>query len=379
MLRQKAAAGGADGEDSFFATILREQSTVINLNYDELFSFENLYQAHLQARKCKRNKADVINFELNLSMNLWNLFDALRDRSYNVSGYNKFTIYEPKKREIQALAYKDRIVQHCLCDRFLYPEITKRLIYDNGACQKGKGTDFAIKRLSNFFREYYKENKSNEGYILKADIRHYFPSIDHWVLREKIRKIVENDDIYELIVKIINSYESAPGKGIPMGNQTSQLFALFYLDKLDRVIKEALRIKYYVRYMDDMVVILKDKSELKSVLDKMKYLVENELLLEFNSKTQIFPIKNGVDFLGFHFYMTDTGKVIRKLRQSTKKKYKKRMKKMKDDYNAGLIEYEDIKKVLPGFDGHLSRGHTYKLKKSVLKNFVLIKPEEEER
>ncbi|MBQ7653937.1 MAG: hypothetical protein IJS17_02570 [Clostridia bacterium] len=112
-------------------------------------------------------------------------------------------------------------------------------------------------------------------------------------------------------------------------------------------------------------------------MNKMTETVEDELWLEFNQKTQIFPIKNGVDFLGFHFYMTDTGKVIRKVRQSSKKKFKKRMKKMKEDYNAGKIEYEEIKKVLPGFNGHLKRGHTYRLRKAVLKNFVLVRHEEE--
>ena len=124
------------------------------MNYDEIFTFENLYQAHLKARKCKRHKKDVIQFELNLSANLWQLYEDLHTRNYRVSGYNKFIIYEPKKREIQALEYKDRVVQHVLCDLYLYPLLTSKFIYDNGACQKNKGTDFAIDRLSLFFRKF---------------------------------------------------------------------------------------------------------------------------------------------------------------------------------------------------------------------------------
>lgn len=350
----------------------------MDITYDELFTFENLYQAHLKARKCKRNKADVIDFELNLSENLWDLFDRLKNRTYEVEGYNKFIIYEPKRREIQALSYKDRIVQHTLCDLYLYPLLTSRFIFDNGACQKGKGTDFAMDRLSRFLHDFYKEH-GNSGYILKADIHHFFPSIDHETLRFKIHRVVKDRDISDLLDRIIDSYNSDTGKGIPMGNQTSQLFALYYLDGLDRLIKERLHVKYYVRYMDDCILVHHDKEFLKYCLNKMEEMVEDELRLEFNSKTQIFPIKNGVDFLGFHFYMTDTGKVIRKVRNSTKKKYKKRMKKMREDYNAGNIELEDIKKVLPGFNGHLKRGHTYRLKKSVLKKFVLIKPEEDNK
>lgn len=346
------------------------------MNYDEIFTFENLYQAHLQSRKCKRNKKDVILFELNLSENLWSLYDRLRDRTYNVSGYNHFVIYEPKRREIQALEYKDRIVQHTLCDLYLYPLLTSKFIFDNGGCQKGKGTDFALNRLSDFLRKFYRSH-GNDGYILKADIHHFFPSIDHKTLKYKLRRIIDDNDVYDLTERIIDSYNSDTDKGVPMGNQTSQLFALYYLDQLDRLIKEKLQIKYYVRYMDDCILIHEDKEYLKWCLRKMEECIEDELLLEFNEKTQIFPIKNGVDFLGFHFYMTDTGKVIRKVRQSTKKKYKKRMKKMRDDYNAGLIEYEDIQKVLPGFNGHLKRGHTYRLKKAVLNDFILIKPQEE--
>lgn len=331
-----------------------------------------MYQAHLKARKCKRGKKDVVLFELNLSKNLWDLYDDLKNRTYKVHGYNKFTIYEPKKREIQALEYKDRIVQHVLCDLYLYPLLTSRFIYDNGACQKGKGTDFAIKRLNKFLVDYYKKNKIC-GYILKADVKHFFPSIDHKILKMKILKIVNDADIAALISEIIDSYNYDAGKGIPMGNQTSQLFALYYLDVLDRLVKERLHIKYYTRYMDDCILIHESKDYLKNCLNRMEEVLSEELYLEFNKKTQIFPIKNGVDFLGFHFYLTETGKVIRKLRQSTKKKYKKRMKKMKEDYNNGLIEYEKIEKTLPGFNGHLSRGHTYRLKKAVLRDFVLIK------
>lgn len=342
------------------------------LSYDELFTFENLYQAHLKARKCKRGKKDVIEFELSLSTNLWSIYDELKSRNYTIGGYKKFTIYEPKKREIQALAYRDRIVQHTLCDEYLYPLLTARFIYDNGACQKGKGTDFAHNRLNDFLRTYYKEH-GNDGYMLKADIRHFFPSIDHKVLRCKIRRVVKDDDIMDLVNMIIDSYNGDSGKGIPMGNQTSQLFALYYLDQMDRLIKERLHIKCYTRYMDDCILIHEDKNYLKWCLLKMKELVEDELLLEFNEKTQIFPIKNGVDFLGFHFYLTESGKVIRKLRQSSKKRYKKRMVKLRSDYNAGLIELEDIKKTLPGFNGHLTRGHTYRLRKAVLRDFVLIK------
>lgn len=345
------------------------------MTYDELFTFENLYQAHMNARKSKRHKKDVILFELELAKNLWDLFESLQGKDYRIGGYNKFFVYEPKTREIQALAYRDRIVQHVLCDNYLYPLLANRLIYDNSACQKGKGTDFSRKRLTGFFTDYYKKNGA-VGYILKADIRHFFPNIDHECLKWKLRKIVKDEHILNLLENIIDSYSNDTGRGIPMGNQTSQLFAIYYLDSLDRLIKERLHIKYYTRYMDDCILIHEDKEYLKYCLKKMEETVEDGLSLEFNQKTQIFPIKNGVDYLGFHFYLTDTGKVVKKLRQTSKKRFKSRLKSLQNEYYEGNKSIGDIKMVLAGYNGHLSRGHTYRLRRFVNKDFVLVrKPE----
>lgn len=348
------------------------------MTYDEIFTFENLYNAHIKARKGKRRKEDVIQFENNLSFNLWDLFYRLRDRSYLISGYHRFNIYEPKKREIQALAYRDRIVQHCLCDLYLYPLLTSRFVYDNGACQKGKGTDFAINRLTAFLSDYYKKHGST-GYFLKLDVRHFFPSIDHGVLKMLLAKVVAEPDILNLLYMIINSFETEQGKGLPMGNQTSQLFALYYLNEIDRIIKEKYRIKYYTRYMDDLILLHHDRAYLEACLKSVKSFAEDELLIEFNEKTQIIPLKNGVEYVGFHFYLTDTGKVIKRVRTSTKKRYKRRMKKLKTDYAEGKIELSEVKRSLPGFAGHLSRGHTYRLMQSVHRDFVLCRNTNQEK
>ena len=342
------------------------------MTYNEIFTYQNLLKAHLDARKCKRSKEDVILFEQSLSFNLWFLYHKLQNRTYQISGYHKFMIYEPKKREIQALLYKDRVVQHALCDNYLYPLLTKRFIYTNCACQKFKGTDFALDTLTGYLTSFYKKH-GKAGYILKADIHHYFPSINHEILKSTISKPVDDPDILSLLYHIIDSFNGDTGLGIPMGNQTSQLFALYYLDPLDRLCKEKLGIKYYIRYMDDIIILYEDKERLKSVYAQMRDLTENSLKLEFNQKTQIFPIKNGVEFLGWHFYIGDTGKIYRKLKNQSKKRYKNRMKKLADDYSSGICTLEEVKRTFPGYNGHLSRGNTYQLQKSVLKNFVLKK------
>lgn len=247
----------------------------------------------------------------------------------------------PKEREIQALSFADRVFQHLLCDTILRPYFEPRLIYDNVACRQGKGRHFALKRLEKFFHDHYKKCGAN-GYILKFDIRKYFPSIDHEVLKEKLSSFPD-EEVKKLLYLIIDSYAADTEKGLPMGNQSSQWFALYYLDRLDRLIKEKLRIKGYVRYMDDGVLIHESKEYLQECLRQMQKLVAEEKL-EFNQKTQIFPVSQGVDFLGWHFYMTDTGKALRRLRTSNKKRFKRRLKAFQMQYAQGIKTLDEITK-----------------------------------
>lgn len=338
--------------------------------YERIYCFENLYQAHKMARRGKQAKREVISYELRLSENLERLQYHLKKHTYQIRGYRKFLIHDPKRREIQALSYGDRIVQHSLCDNVLGPYLEKRLIYDNSACRKGKGTHFAISRLTAFLRKHYRQYGTN-GYILKCDIKKYFNSVDHAVLKEKINRMALCEDVRWLLEMIVDSYEYEQGKGLPMGNQTSQWFALYYLDGLDRLVKEKLGIRYYSRYMDDMILIHPDKTYLKECLKEMKSYVESELKLEFNEKTQIHAVRQGVDYLGFHFYLTETGKVIRKLRQSGKKRLKRKLRHYRHAYAEGKIELEAVSRSVASYKGHLKHAHTYQLQKNIWNQFVL--------
>ena len=199
--------------------------------------------------------------------------------------------------------------------------------------------------------------------------------MDHEVLKNMIRNIPDRN-VLGLLYHIINSYaksedpETGEKKGLPIGNQTSQWFALYYLDLLDRLIKERMHIKHYVRYMDDGILIHESKDHLNEVLLQMRQLA-GELKLEFNKKTQIFPVSEGVDFLGFRFYLTDTGKVIKRLRTSNKRRWKRRLKKFREDYRSGEISFEEITRSVTSYRGHLSHGHTYRLQRKVMGGFVL--------
>lgn len=341
-------------------------------DFEKIYDLENLYQAHKKARLGKQNTQEVIRYELHLTENLVKLAYHLEHKTYAIRGYHKFMIYDPKEREIQALSYGDRVLQHSLCDNVLGPYLDQRLIYDNAACRVGKGTHFAMDRLTGFMRDFYRQH-GTEGYILKCDIRKYFNSVHHDVLKDMIRRMKLSDDIKWLLCLIVDSYECSGNRGIPMGNQTSQWFALYYLDGLDRLVKEKLRIRYYSRYMDDMILLHPCKEYLEYCLAVMNTYVRNTLRLEFNEKTQIHPVSQGVDYLGFHFYLTDTGKVIRRLRQSGKKRIRKRLRALKRLYQNNEIDLDSIKRSVVSTKGHLSHGHTWHLQKNIWKNFVLYK------
>lgn len=341
--------------------------------YEKIYQYENLYTAHKRARRGKRDEPEVLDFELNLPTELYRLQWELENKVYHPQKYQKFTIYDPKEREIHALHYRDRVVQHSLCDNVIAPYMERHLIYDNSASRVGKGTHFAMNRLTYFMQQHYKSH-GTDGFFLKFDIRKYYDSIDHQILFELCEKAFSQEpEVVELLRIIIESYCGEEKKGLPLGNQTSQWFALFYLDGLDRLIKEKLRIKYYTRYMDDGIMIHEDKEYLSRCLKIMESYVNRERKLEFNAKTQIIPLAQGVDYLGFHFYLSSTGKVIRRLRTSNKKRMKRKLKRFRIAYKNGKISQEAIHRSLISYCGHLSHGHTYHLKKNILQHLILKK------
>lgn len=348
-------------------------------DYEELCDFQNLYKAHLRARKGKRGTPECIAFEMELPQNLSRLQEELRNRTYRLSGYYSFEVFDPKRRTIHALHYRDRVVQHCLCDQVLEPILEKQLVCDNAACRKGKGTDFARARLSGFLRGHFKQHGTN-GYILRCDVRKFFDHIDHDVLKGMLGKLPLDPDTLALLHHIIDSYHTAEGRGIPLGNQTSQWFALYILDPLDRLVKEKLRVRHYTRYMDDLVLLHPDKAVLCDCLQAMRELLQERLRLEFNEKTQIFPIRSGVEYLGFRFSLTGTGKVIRRLKTGTKMRFKHKLMRMSEEYRTGVLSWEDIKQVLCSYRGYFAKGHCWRMHGKALGRFVLTKnaPQEED-
>lgn len=312
------------------------------MELESIFTFENLYDAYKQCRKSKQHKGEIIRFETNLSSNITNLINEIVAKKYKLGKYKEFLIYEPKQRIIQALPFKDRVVIRCFCEKSLKEKIDKRLIYDNCACRKGKGTTFAIKRLEKFLRNEYIKEKDNNIFFLKCDIKKYFQSIDHIILTNLLKKIDFSSDEIWMIEKLINEQPNDAKKGLPLGNQSSQWFALFYLNVIDRYIKEDLKIKGYVRYMDDMILIHRSKKYLQYALTGIKNKCQNELNLQLNEKTQIGTVKNGIDFLGYRHILNEDGSITRRLRASSKQRLKRHLKTLEKLRSKNIVDDEYV-------------------------------------
>ena len=328
-------------------------------DFEKVYNFENLYRAYRKARRGKRWKGAAAKFEVNLLEALNLLSVQLQSHTYRLSPYNTFKVYEPKERVVMSNSYKDKVVQHALCDNVLEPRVRSTFIKDNYASQVGKGTHFGLERLEGFMRRFYRV-RGVDGWVLKCDISKYFYNIKHDALKSLIRKYISDPDCLWLLDMIIDSTEG--NVGIPIGNQSSQIFALLYLSSLDHMVKEKLGIKFYGRYMDDFYIICSDKRKLQCILRDVRALMDS-YGLELNQKTAIFPLRNGIDFLGFHSYLTDTGAVIQKLRRDSSKRMKNKIRYWETAYPAGEVTKQEILRSFDAWDAHAAHGDTYSLRR----------------
>jgi hypothetical protein len=331
--------------------------------YHNICSFENLHLAYLKARKCKRYRKEVLLFSSNLEENLINLQKELLNKTYKSGIYKIFYIHEPKKRKIMALPFRDRVTHHAICN-IIEPFFDKVFIYDSYACRIKKGAHAGADRLTKFLRKA--KRKYPKIYCLKCDIKNYFGSINHEVLIQIIQRKIKCHDTMWLIKNVINSTDGA--EGIPIGNLTSQLFANLYLNELDYFIKHNLKIKYYIRYMDDWVIPFPDKEYLWDILKQIETFLQENLFLELNNKTSIFPISQGIDFLGYRIWVTH-----KLLRKSSKKRIKRKLKIYQRLYAKNRIKLSKLTSSLTSWLGHTSHCNSYNLRRKILGNIILKK------
>lgn len=333
---------------------------IMQKSFAEICEFEVLYNAYRAARRGKRSKQSAAQYEANVLALTERLSYILKTKKYIPSKFEIFYVHEPKRRLVQAPAFVDKVVQHAIVDNTVYEAITHSFIPANCASQINKGMFFGLDCLKRYMTRYWRREGTTDGWVLKCDVRHFFASIDHDLLKEKLRKVVVDDDIFELLCVYID----ASADGLPLGYQTSQLFALLFLDKFDHFVKERLRIKYYCRYMDDFFLIHRDKEYLQYCKKEITDFLGG-LYLELNEKTHIFPLRHGIDFLGFHTYITESGQIIRKLRHSSVKRMRSKIKEWRTAYPAGEITAERICGCWQSWDAHAAHGNTYTLRKEI--------------
>jgi retron-type reverse transcriptase len=280
--------------------------------YDQICSLENLQLADEKARKGKLRSHGVIKHDRNREQNIIRLHEILKDGTFKTSKYDIFTIYKPKEREIYRLPYfPDRIVHHAVMN-ILEPIWVSIFTADTYSCIKERGIHAVAEKMKTVLRENPEETK----YCLKIDVRKFYPSIDHDILKQIIRRKIKDKQLLWLLDEIIDSAE-----GVPIGNYLSQYFANLYLAYFDHWMKEKKGIRYYFRYADDIVVLHHDKLFLHQLFREMQNYLADNLNLEIKNNWQIFPVAaRGIDFVGYVFYHTHTW-----LRKSIKKRFCRRL------------------------------------------------------
>lgn len=355
--------------------------------YEIIYDFSNLLVAHKKVTKSNKNKLTSIRHFYFLENNLLRLSKLLFEENYIIKPYKHFIVIDPKRRQVSAPAFEDRIVQHSLVS-VIEPIFDKTFIEDDYACRKNKGTHYALKRLKKFLqsaRTFY--GKDKDVFVLKCDVKKFFSSISWDVLLEIVFKKVRDEKTANLIKKFVTTYsqfhESGDLKacqqnlfeekkdeppvsvhnrtGLPIGNLTSQLFANVYMNELDQFVKRKLKERWYGRYMDDFFIISGDKDHLKQIKIEINNFLKNRLKLNLHPKKSFIQnVKYGVCFVGyriFYDHILINGSTLRRFQ----KKYARKLKR----YKSGKISKDDLNRCQQSFCGHMKHANAYWLRKKM--------------
>ena len=328
---------------------------------EDIIGFEALWDSMM---KCKRGvmwKDSVAGFVLNGVKEAAKLSEDLENGTYKERSHKYFTILYPKERDIMSINFRDRVYQRSLNDVAIYPAMAKGFIHDNCACQKGKGTDFARDRLKCHMQRFYRKHGA-DGYVLKMDVRKYYDSMIHEEAKAVFRKKLP-ENVYNRAATILDGF---PGDvGFNPGSQIIQIVGLSMLDGVDHLVKDRLRVKHYIRYMDDMLVIGESIEELETIREAVAAKLAEIGFQLHSEKTKIYPLREGVLFLGYQFRLTGTGKVVMSVDperlKSARRKYYRLVKKSK----AGLISRKKVDESYRCFREHASKGNGYLMLKKM--------------
>ena len=354
----------------------------MNNMYEELTAWSNLLLAYRKASKGKRGHPNVASFEYHLEDNLLQLQEELQTQTYQPGTYVNFVIHEPKRRVISAAPFRDRVVHHALCN-LIEPIFERSFIDDSYANRVGKGTHCALDRCQQFVRRY--------PYVLSCDLRQFFPSLDHAVLRDILWQKITDPQVRWLVNQILASgahvlkdeYQmiwfaeddllavNRP-RGLPIGNLTSQFWANCYLNPFDHFVQRELRCPAYLRYVDDMLFFSDDKAQLWA----WKAAIENRLAqyrLTIHSRAQPHTVSKGVAFLGFRIFANQ-----RRIKRRKGIYFQRKFQQMVVDYADGAVSFADLTAVVQGWVNHVRYGNTIGLRKAVLTQQTILPPSVEQ-
>ena len=361
-----------------------------NCNMSEIFTFEKIYRAYLDCRKTKRKTMNALKFEYNLERNIFQLQKELETKTYKPGRSICFVVEKPSPREIFAASFKDRVVHHLLI-REIEKSGEKVLIFDTFSCRKNKGTHLAVERLKRFMKKAT-ENYKKEAFYLQLDISGFFMAINHNILYKIFEKLILKQNkseqwknemlwlakiiifhkptenyivksqpaLFNLIPQRKSLFFAPVNKGLPIGNYSSQFFANLYLNKLDQFIKRELNFKYYVRYVDDFIMLAKNKSMFKNLENKINEFLTKELDLVLNfKKTKLLPLSRGIEFLGYFIkpgYVLAKRSVVSRLRNKL--------------YNIEIraIEPKNVLAIINSYYGHFGHAFSFNLRKAIFEN-----------
>lgn len=328
--------------------------------YKNLFvkvcSLRNLHTAYCKARKGKRYAEEILEFSYALEENLLKLKEELETHTYEHGTYKEFYVRDPKKRLIRAAPFRDRVMHHALCN-IIEPIFDCRFVYDSYACRNNKGTHKGVERLQKFVRS------DKDNYALKCDISKYFDSVNHKFMLGLIAKRIKDKEIIWLARLILESsvtYKESGACGIPIGNLTSQLFANIYLNELDYFVKHKLKVKHYIRYVDDFIFLQESKQSLHEIKKQVIGFLESLRLGIHTKRAVVFPVSLGIDFLGYRVFNS-----YRLLRKSGVKKFLTQLKKLKIGYEKNLLPSKKIYESLNSWIAHSMHADTYGLKTKI--------------
>ena len=324
------------------------------MDIEKVIGEDALYESLNKCAKGVKWKGTVAYYRHNWTDEIPKLSEELHNGTYKERKAKFFTVTEPKYREIMSIHFRDRIYQRSLNDVAIYPQVSKSFIADNFACQKGKGTEADRDRFKDFLRQYFRKY-GTDGFVLKIDIKGYYPNMDHGYAETMLKKYLD-DETYQMATNVL---ARLPGEiGYNPGSQIVQIVGITALDRIDHYIKERLRIRYYIRYMDDFILIHPDKDYLRQCLSEIRQMLTDQKMTANVEKTFIQRVTDPIDHLGFIYRLTRTGKVVILARPEKIKHEKKKVLRMVNLVRQGKRTKRDVDAHFRAFKASVAYGNS---------------------